>query len=335
MSEVPLIAIGIPVRDREEVLPRVLDSILGLDYPKHKIRFVFNENLSKDTTPEILSEFKDKYEDQYEDIRIINGEGVLGILRNQCMDEAKDTYATVFIDSDVIIKPDTMNRLLTLLEPPGVGMSMIAYTPPGWPRGPSERMFALSTPQGPHEVIEVGMGCTAIKMSILPKSGMFPPLHRNEDGAFSYKVRMAGFKIISDSSDPVEHLHTGYWNYFWFYWNYMGRARWELIKSTRSPRLILRMGYYTTFLASIPFCLISPLPLYSLTAITIIYHLTRFHSAYGLLVGPLFSIAAGLWSTICTWKAIFLDLLGLDEQKTEEQLAKELTREFAGSDEKE
>lgn len=329
MTEEPLVTIGMPVRDREEVLPRVLEAIVAMDYPKERIRFVFNENMSKDRTPEILEEFKDRCGGVYEDIRIIHGEGVLGELRNQCIEEAEDTYAIVFIDSDVIVKPNTMRRLVRYLEPSEVGMSMIAYPPPRWPRGPSEEMFALSTPQRPHETIEVGMGCTAIKMSILPKSGLFPPLHRNEDGAFSYKVRMAGYKIIADPTEPVEHLHTGYWNYYWFYWHFMGRARWELIKTTRSPRLILRIIYYTAYLATIPLILFSPIPFLAVTIFTLAYHLTRFHGVYGRLVGPFFSVSVGWWSTICTWKEALLDVAGLGRLKTEDEVQRRLKREFA------
>lgn len=329
MSGEPLVAIGIPVRDRETVLPRVLDSIVALDYPKEKMRFVFNENMSKDNTPKIIEGFKEKYGGVYEDIRIIHGEGVLGELRNQCIKEAEGTYAIIFIDSDVIVKPNTITRLIKYLEPQDVGMSMIAYTPPQWPRGPSEEMFSLSTPQQPHETIEVGMGCTAIKMSILPKTGLFPPLHRNEDGAFSYKTRMAGFKIITDPTDPVDHLHTGYWNYYWFYWNFMGRARWELIKTTHSPRLIFRMMYYTAYLATIPFIIISYIPFLIMTLITLIRHFIRFRGTYGRLIGPLFSISVGWWTTICTWKEALLDVTGIGKLKTEDEIERRLKREFA------
>lgn len=329
MTELPLVAIGMPVRDREKVLPKVLDAILALDYQKKRIRIIFNENFSKDRTLQIIEDFKKKHGEAYENAIIIHGEGVLGELRNQCIGQAKGTYAIIFIDSDVIVKPNTLRRLVKHIETPNVGMSMIPYPPPGWPRGPSEEMFALSSPQRVHETLEVGMGCTAIKMSILTKTGLFPVLHRNEDGAFSHKVHMAGYKIICDPTDPVYHLHTGYWNYYWFYWHFMGRARWELIKVTHSPRLIFRMIYYTGYIATIPLILITYVPFVAMTVVTFTYHFFRYRGAYGRLIGPLFSLTAGVWTTICTWKEAFLDLIGRGGIKREEEIERRLKREFA------
>lgn len=130
VGEWPRIVIGCPARNRAWALPAYLKALLDLDYPNKA--FLFLENDSTDNTLAILEAFQDSCTDQAWVTRAVpsnatgwrrgeyNADGYahLAALRNRFLDLFLETDGDYLlsIDSDVIPPPDTVRRLLELMD---------------------------------------------------------------------------------------------------------------------------------------------------------------------------------------------------------------------------
>ena len=125
----PKVMIGAPVRDRAWILPRYLDAIYKLDYPRKNISLCFILNDSTDDSKDILFKFMDDHNTEYASISIeeINfgtpkdirynrcSEGIytsLASLRNELLDSLNDEDYFFSIDSDIIVPAGALKRLI-------------------------------------------------------------------------------------------------------------------------------------------------------------------------------------------------------------------------------
>ena len=74
----PLVTIGMPTFNREWSLPRVLESMLNLDYDKRRIRICFVDNESTDATMKIIEEFRAEHGPEYESVVVV-------VARSMCL----------------------------------------------------------------------------------------------------------------------------------------------------------------------------------------------------------------------------------------------------------
>ena len=124
------ICMNIAWRDREWILPYVMEGIYNLDYPKEKIGFRFIVNDSADNSFRKLMQFKRQYGKEYrfisvwtmnmgsvKDKRNVDTRRktvwVMQILKNIFMDASskRDEYF-MFMDSDIILEKDTLKKLV-------------------------------------------------------------------------------------------------------------------------------------------------------------------------------------------------------------------------------
>lgn len=135
------ILIAAPVRNRSWILSEYLYSLSRLDYPKENLSFHFVLNDSSDSSSEILADWKTAHEKEYRYIRVseinfdyprdwgedrvITAEAMLNrqnktykslsVLRNLILDFAWldiEAEYLLFVDSDILINPDIINKLL-------------------------------------------------------------------------------------------------------------------------------------------------------------------------------------------------------------------------------
>lgn len=197
MARMGPIAIGMPVYNRAWALPRVLDSILGLDYDKRELRLIFVDNCSSDGSFELLQGFGSGRRGDFESILISRERGNIPFARNRCIDLMGGAAALLFLDSDVVLKPWALKRMIGLIGEADV--ASLQYGPP--PKGRR---------RGPKYVSDVGMGCTLIKREVFEAIGRFDEgLPVGEDTDFCLRAVEAGFRIILDDSEPLEHLGKG------------------------------------------------------------------------------------------------------------------------------
>lgn len=123
------ITIAAPVRDRAWILPYYLRHIYELEYPKSIINLHFVVNDSADNSFEILTQFKKDYGNKYSNIRIdVINQNIpvdqrefstrnqyiyksLSVLKNYIMSKTR-TDKLIFIDTDILVEPDVITKLL-------------------------------------------------------------------------------------------------------------------------------------------------------------------------------------------------------------------------------
>jgi len=131
------VLISCPISNRDYILPYYLRHIYNLDYNKKNINiyWIINNSKPNDKSYDLLNEFKNKYNNKYNSIiiEIFNSKenfydtnersnsnrvkyiySWLAILRNKILKKCVDLNCDYLFsnDSDILIRPDTLNRLL-------------------------------------------------------------------------------------------------------------------------------------------------------------------------------------------------------------------------------
>ena len=107
----PLISVVMPTYNREELLPRSIESILNQTY--EDFEFIIVDDGSTDNSVALIQ----SYQQQDKRIRLIQNETNKGISysRNRGMDEAKGRYVAI-MDSDDYSEPDRLARSLAFMK---------------------------------------------------------------------------------------------------------------------------------------------------------------------------------------------------------------------------
>jgi glycosyltransferase involved in cell wall biosynthesis len=126
----PRVLIGCPVRNREWILPRYLQSLLELDYPRDCIEYGFIVNDSTDNTLNILQEFaRSSISPVHITIKNMGNRrpssrgayniGNLAILRNIMLHIFLGSKCSHLfsVDSDILVTPGCLKELLRLNLP--------------------------------------------------------------------------------------------------------------------------------------------------------------------------------------------------------------------------
>ena len=197
-----------PTFNREWSLPQVLDSVYHLEYDKKSVRLCFVDNESTDGTMRIIEEFRAKHGDEYESVVVVVAKSNISRARNIAFEKAAGTDYIFCLDSDILVQPDTINRLLKSFEAdPKVGMASLPWDHKNAKKRAGLLYRAFAAPPGPHEAFKVGNGCNIISMRAVDQVGGFNErLRVHEDGEYCYRLRRKGFKIICDFSSEGTHL---------------------------------------------------------------------------------------------------------------------------------
>jgi len=215
----PVIAVALLYHTKHNgVLEKVLRSIEQLDYPRSKIHLLLIDNFSTDGAHEIVEGWINKNKEGYLSVDHDIVLGNVPHLRNVCLEKAmkKKCEYIFFVDSDVILVPDAIKRLIKIFN---------TY----------EKVFAVSLPyivplekdtifvrirakygkgalkhfknaSQPYEVPSIGMGATLIKLSYIPIVGYFDEeIPYIEDLNLTRRATNMGFKIIVDPQVKLLH----------------------------------------------------------------------------------------------------------------------------------
>ena len=126
----PLIFLGAPIQNRESCLASYLERIRDLNYPKELIHLSFLLNNSHDDSYEILKTFRNEYLKDYRNISIWDICGINNDYQDfrapgrnyQHFADVRNLFLTMLdseseyifsIDSDILLEPETLNRLLS------------------------------------------------------------------------------------------------------------------------------------------------------------------------------------------------------------------------------
>ncbi len=184
-----------PVLNRANTLPRVLEGVKHLSYPHKQIDMVFVDALSTDGTSEILQSFKEQNQHEFGNITLVRKSCNIPQGRNLCVDQMAEADYLWFLDSDVIPEPDSCDRLLKLAE--RADIASLHYSNLGY-LNPKPRVSYVHT---------VETGCTLIKKEVFSKIGKFDEtLTVGEDNDFCLRAEKEGFRIIQDTTIELTHL---------------------------------------------------------------------------------------------------------------------------------
>jgi glycosyltransferase involved in cell wall biosynthesis len=115
IDRMPLITIGMPIKNRAFCIRQVLSNIEELNYPKDRIKIVFVDDFSTDGTWEILTEWKDKVKGKYYKIDLIRAKSNIPQARNICIKNMEGDFI-LFYDSDVLVPPNALRTALDLIK---------------------------------------------------------------------------------------------------------------------------------------------------------------------------------------------------------------------------
>ena len=197
-----------PTFNREWSLPRVLDSVLALDYERKRIRICIVDNFSTDGTMSVVEGFRSKYEGEYERVIVLAARSNISQARNMALKEAAGSDYIFFLDSDILAPPDTLKRLIEDFKLYSrVGIASLPWDHRNARKRAGFLYGAFAAPPGPHIAYKVGNGCNLVSMEAAREVGPFnEKLRVHEDSELCYRLRKKGFKIVCDFSSEGTHL---------------------------------------------------------------------------------------------------------------------------------
>lgn len=226
MEEAPPILIAAPVRDREKHLPRYLECLQSLRYPREALGFYFLVNDTSDSSLEILLDFRERKGATYRSFTVetLNlgtpkdkREGkvrpkvyhALAKLRNRILQYFGDSdYPYLFsVDSDIYVKPQILWRLL--LHRKDFVAALISNLPKRMCPNAMVRVAGSLTrfkiPEGDpglHEVTVTGAVCL---MSRKVLGSEYAWSSNGEDLPFCESLRGRGIEVYLDTAPVAEH----------------------------------------------------------------------------------------------------------------------------------
>ena len=124
MKNFPNVSIIIPAHNAQATLRLCLESVIKLDYPKDSLEVILVDNNSTDSTKEIARSYT---------VTVLREENVQSsyAARNRGIQHAKGEILA-FTDTDCIVSPDWLKKLLTSRSDPEVGCfagNIVSYKP--------------------------------------------------------------------------------------------------------------------------------------------------------------------------------------------------------------
>jgi cellulose synthase/poly-beta-1,6-N-acetylglucosamine synthase-like glycosyltransferase len=104
----PKISIIVPTKNEELVIGRCLDGLVNIDYPKNKLEIIVVDGNSTDNTPQICSEFSQKYPDIFKIVKEASSNGKPAAL-NLALQYTEGEIVGVF-DADSLPHEDVLKK---------------------------------------------------------------------------------------------------------------------------------------------------------------------------------------------------------------------------------
>jgi glycosyltransferase involved in cell wall biosynthesis len=207
-----MISIIIPVYNGHETIGECLRAVSSSDY--HAYECIVVDDGSKDNTLDIVKNFSCKI------IQVTDGPLGPANARNYGVEHAQGDII-LFLDADVIIKPDTVSKVVKEFEE----HSDLAALFGSYDENPASLNFVSQYKnlvhhfihqQGHESSTSFWSGCGAIRREIFVKLGGFDakqfPRPSIEDIELGYRLTEAGYRIVLRKNIQVTHLKA--WSLF-------------------------------------------------------------------------------------------------------------------------
>jgi len=225
--------IGSLIRNRGWILSIFLEHLYKLDYSKKNISMFFLLNDSQDNSYTILECFKDRYLNEYRNIRIgtvdLGGEYAdssrvirnrynmykrLSFLRNIIIRSflVEDYDYLFFIDSDILVEPDCLERLIENNKDICAALVQNHYKDKIYNfmfyDENKRRFYRPIDFKLPDKIFEVDLtgACYLIKKKVIEVGVKYDFNIVGEDGGFCLKAKERGFKLYVDPTIKTLHI---------------------------------------------------------------------------------------------------------------------------------
>lgn len=295
------VSIGFMFHKNDLALRRALEGISSLTYPRNLIQLIFLDN-SSDGATDTAKAWVDA-NPGYADFTLIREFGNRPHLRNTIIAHANTEYL-LFIDSDVEVHPETIQKLLSHFEDREVFMSSIAGELIDPPILFYAEKYKKDSGKTVSETDYAWFGCTMLRLAYLDKVGHLDEswVVQNEDGAYVQRAKALSFKVIVDKTILCKH-HRRY--------SVLGVIKKGLTTQEEPIELQMRYGwnlkwvrrflFWNVFFSSIPLAFIwSPFPFFALVAFVFALNAIKIQGI-GKLVAPIGGIVNAFFMLIGTY----------------------------------
>jgi len=201
--QLPLITIGIIVLNREWIIERMLKSVQNQTYPLDKLFVVVVDGESKDKTVEIAKQVLS--ESDFKGYQVIVKDSNIPEARNICIQNMKGTFL-LFWDSDVIMEPSAVVRMLEILMKENVDMvsSFVKEVTVNSTDEIDSKWQEWETKYPRQDISRIlysaGTGNILISKKVLTQLRFDPDYTFYEDQDFSARASKIGYKILETHS---------------------------------------------------------------------------------------------------------------------------------------
>ena len=202
-QDFPLITVGIIVLNREWIIRRMLKSVQSQTYPHERLFVVVVDGKSKDKTAEIAKQVLS--ESDFNGYQVIVKDSNIPEARNLCIQNMKGDYL-LFWDSDVIMEPTAVERMLEILRKENVDMvsSYVKEVTVNSPEEIDSKWQDWETKYPRQDTSRIlyaaGTGNLLISKKVLTKLQFDPDYTFYEDQDFSARASKLGYKILETRS---------------------------------------------------------------------------------------------------------------------------------------
>lgn len=206
MSTEP-VSIVIPMYNAEKYIAQVLDAIFQQEYPGEREVIVVNDG-SHDRSLEIVQE----YARQRTGITVIDQANLGAVTATNNGFKAARYNTICSVDSDVVLHPDWLDKIMAEFADPRVGAVQGYYkTPEGisfWARMMGYDVEKRYDDIKEKHVSQVCTGNTAYRKTALEQVGLFDPAFiYGYDNDMSYRLQKAGYTLVFRKDALCDH----YW----------------------------------------------------------------------------------------------------------------------------
>lgn len=201
-GRLPEVSVIVPVYNRAETIAACVDSLLRSEYPAERREIIVVDNGSTDATPAVLERYGTRI------VRVDEARRGPSAARNAGLRVAGGTVAA-FTDSDCVVAPDWLHRLVPSLEDPSVGAvggRILALSGGNRVEQFGERIHdhrkAIEVFQPPY-VITMNL---AARLAVLRELELFDErLLRYEDVDLAWRLTRAGYRLTYVHEAVIRH----------------------------------------------------------------------------------------------------------------------------------
>ena len=171
MSPQPALSVIVPVRDGAATLTRALRAILSSDLPRHEFELIVVDDSSSDGSAAIAARYADTV------IRLTGRRSGFAYARNRAAELARGD-AVAFVDSDIMVRSETLPRMLKALDD-HPGLDAISAAHDAVPAAPNfisqywNLLLHFGDKWYPGIGGSFGSGCGMVRRSALVSAGMY------------------------------------------------------------------------------------------------------------------------------------------------------------------